>query len=869
MSFLISRARGLFQYGDLEGDSRVSSNGNSVDIEGTGILSANARVRRSRRCLWTGIAICSLLAIIIISAAVKNRHHIKAAAEALMQSVENEQKLDGEVGEVVHYSPQSTGNQFTFNDFYAVSFYPDFFNGSWISDTEILFRDQYGGLSISNVATSETQTVVSHNQARDLHPLDFSFSADRQYLLVKTRSQRVWRRSSYGTYAFVRMNGGRPDSSAIPLLPPHAEVGDEDMNQYLRFVSWAPEGNALAYVDYENNIHYRHSAEAEDIKLTNSGNETVIFNGIPDWVNEEEVFEDNKAMYWSPDGTKLVYGVFNDTLVDIVKLPRYGNWRQDSLNRQGYPFLQYFLFDDFRYPKVGSTNPMVTLWVADVGPPGVSNPIRQQNLPPPISLMSTEHHFTFVEWASNTTVAVNWMNRIQNTTAINLCEVKRDLQCDEVFVMPQREGWVDYKFSVRFNKHNPSRKFLTIMPAATMRHRFRQLFLIDLENNRRTLLTRKDSEVTEILEWTKEDHVYYIGTKENEPGTRHLFRLELGQPEPDCLTCLHKDHVTELSHRPECDYVSASMSKDGTYYVMDCKGPGIPYSCLHHTASNTLLSIWTDNRILENRFSLLDVSSVKYMTVPVTGSTQEASVIIYIPSAVQSQPGKKFPMLVDVYGGPGFQYVDKQWGGYGYPAYMSSSQGVVYVKIDPRGSGFQGDAWRHSVYRNFGSVEVTDTIHVTQWLQNNLDYVDAEKTAIWGWSYGGFLSLSALTQDLSNVFSCGASVAPVVRWELYDTYYTERYMSTLEDNPEGYNTSSPLIGIENLRNKKYMMVHGTHDDNVHYQQSMLLSAALEEKDILFRQQTYPDQDHGIGDYRKHLYHSLTNFFLEECFHSNQ
>jgi len=874
MDFLISRTKGLFQYGDLSGDTRSTNEDSTLDVEGTGILSANNKVRRSRRRMWIGTVICGLVAIIIIVAAVKNRHHLKAAARALIDSVSNEHS---EVETAAGLSSARQGRtKYSFNDFLRYSYYPLPFNGTWVSDTEILFRDRWGGISITNVATSETQTVVSHNLAVSLHLLDFTYSADRQYLLFKTGSTRVWRRSSFGTYSLVRLSGGRTSSQAIPILPPNARRSsdDDDLGQYIRLVTWAPEGNALAYVDYNNNIFYRNSAEAEDIQLTSSGREDIVFNGIPDWVNEEEVFEDHKAMYWSPDGSKLVYGVFNDTLVDVVKLPRYGNWNTKGKNGQGYPFLQYFRFDEFRYPKVSSTNPMVSLWIADVGPPGSSNPIKQQNLPPPLSLMNEEYHYTFVRWATNSTVAVNWMNRIQNTTAINLCDVTSDATCHEVFVFSQEVGWVDYKFDIVFNKYKPAKRFLTIMPAnpsgstGPTEYRFRQLFLIDPDTNSRTLMTSRQSEVTEILEWTAEDHVYYIGTEENQPGTRHLYRLELGQPESDCLTCHHKELMPHLLHRPKCEYVSVHMSKGGSYYVMECKGPGVPFTCLHHTATNTFLSLWVDNVNLENNFSIVDSSSVQYMEVAVPGSQQKAQVTVYLPSAVQTQPGKKFPMLVDVYGGPGSQFVDKQWNAHGYASYLSSSQGVIYVKIDPRGSGFQGDAWRHSVYRNFGSVEVTDTIHVTKYLQDNLDYVDKTRTAIWGWSYGGFLSLSALTKDTTDVFSCGASVAPVVRWELYDTYYTERYMSTLEDNPAGYNSSSPLLNIENMRNKKYLLVHGTHDDNVHYQQSMLLSAALEEKDILFRQQTYPDQDHSIADYRRHLYHTLTNFLLEECFHFN-
>jgi dipeptidyl-peptidase-4 len=167
----------------------------------------------------------------------------------------------------------------------------------------------------------------------------------------------------------------------------------------------------------------------------------------------------------------------------------------------------------------------------------------------------------------------------------------------------------------------------------------------------------------------------------------------------------------------------------------------------------------------------------------------------------------------------------------------------------------------------FGMAEVDSTLEITKYLQTSLPYVDKDRTAIWGWSYGGYLSLSTLISDKQNIFQCGASVAPVTDWTLYDTYYTERYMGLLDDNINGYNRARVFHKLNNLSkyNKKYFVAHGTHDDNVHFQQSMLLSAALEEKDILFRQHAYPDQDHGIGMYHQHLYHTLTDFFKNDCF----
>ena len=867
MDFIVSRARGLFQYGDITGDTRSNSDDNSVDLETerSGIVSANASVRRRRRCIWIGSIVSGLVAIVIIATAVKNRHHIEAAAEALVKSASEE---NSEPSAIQIHSPHSSKRRMNKNDFLRYRFYPEDFNGTWISDTEILFPDQFGGLSINNVATSQIQTVVSHNQFLAIRPVHYEFSADRKYLLVKTSSQRVWRRSSFGSYGLIRMHNGRPSTTNIIPLTPPSKSDDLDLDQYVRLVTWAPVGNAIAYVDYNNNIHYRHSAESEDLQLTNSGNDTVIYNGIPDWVNEEEVFEDNKAIWWSPDGSKLVYGVFNDTLVDIVNLPRYGNYLNEGNNKQGYPFLQYFMLDQFRYPKAGTTNPTVTLWYADVGPPGSQNPITQQRLPPPPSMSNVEHHFSSISWKDDTTVAVMWMNRIQNLSAIAICPLEDNVRCKEVFVLPVRDGWVDYKLKVVFNKYNPSGKFLAILPASSMRYRYRQLFIIDTDRNSRTLLTNREAEVTEIVEWTKDNQVYYVSTLPGDPGARHLFKLQIGAPATICLTCNHQEMVPRLQHRKMCDYVSISMSKKGSYYMMDCKGPDIPYTCLHHTSSNSLLSVWNDNVELEDRLKDVDMPSVQYLDVGVDDSDQKAQVVLYIPPGVDQNDDKELPMLVDVYGGPGFQKVDKQWQGYGFPSYASSSLDIVYAMIDPRGSGFQGDAWRHSVYRNFGSVEVLDTISVTKYLQDNLGFVDDSNTGLWGWSYGGFLTLSALTKDTEGVFKCGATVAPVVKWELYDTIYTERYMSTPHDNPAGYNSSTPLWDLDNLRSKKYYLIHGTHDDNVHYQQSMLLSEALEEKDILFRQQTYPDQDHSIQDYRRHLYHSLSNFFTSDCFRKN-
>ena len=645
-----------------------------------------------------GSLACGLVAIIIIAAAVKNRHHLQAAADALVATAPPTVSLPSK-----QQSESAAG--VTFNDFMRFTFYPDSFNGTWLSDTEIVFRDGAGGLSLMDVAGRETRTLVSHDQWRRLHPVSWALSADRRYLLVQTSSQKVWRRSSFGQYGLLRLSSrGRPTTTRLlPLQPPGVRGDGLDLKQYLRLVSWAPVGNALAFVDYENNIHYQHSAEANSIQLTKSGEDGMVYNGIPDWVSEEEVFEDNKALWWSGDGSRLVYGVFNDTSVEKVSFARYGSWHKDRPNRQGYPYLQYPLSDSLHYPKAGSTNPGVSLWAASVGPVGRESEVTQQRLPGPPSLAAGEHHFTSVTWRDNSTVAVIWMNRVQNQSAVSLCPLggSDTPVCREVFVLPVRDGWVDYKLRIRFNPARPDGRFLAILPAATMRYRYRQLFVIDTEGNSRTLLTRTEGEVTAVLAWLPDDTVYYMATVGGDPGTRHLHRLTIGQPGAgQCLTC------SPAPARQACGYAEVKMSKGGSYYAMDCRGPGIPYSCLHSTQDQAMLDSWADNADLRSRYTTLATPTVQYLQVPVKGTEQRAQVMLFLPPGLDTQGEKQWPLVVEVYGGPGFQKVDKQWQGYNYATYAAGALGVVYAVIDPRGSGFQGDAWRHAVYRQFGSVEV-------------------------------------------------------------------------------------------------------------------------------------------------------------------
>ncbi|EZA55971.1 Venom dipeptidyl peptidase [Ooceraea biroi] len=250
--------------------------------------------------------------------------------------------------------------------------------------------------------------------------------------------------------------------------------------------------------------------------------------------------------------------------------------------------------------------------------------------------------------------------------------------------------------------------------------------------------------------------------------------------------------------------------------------------------------------------------------IPVTGGFS-AQVRLLIPPGADLSGAIKYPMLVYVYGGPdSYQVTEKfniDWG-----TYLVTNKSIIYAAIDGRGSGLMGNDMLFAGYRHLGTVEIIDQINVTRHLQNKLPFIDRARTAIWGWSYGGYATGMTLAMDLKGVFKCGMSVAPVTDWALYDSIYTERFMGlpTVADNLQGYEQGQLLNKVDNIKNKMYYLIHGTLDDNVHYQQSLMLAKVLEQKDILFRQQTYTDEDHGIAQSRAHLYHSLENF-LDECF----
>ncbi|XP_050453789.1 venom dipeptidyl peptidase 4-like isoform X3 [Cataglyphis hispanica] len=750
-------------------------------------------------------------------------------------------------------SPNSTSSRtngapgISLEEWLSGSLSPKSFNGTWISGNEILYRDEIGNLLIYNVSSATSKILLDSNNPALLSSFDHQLSADKKYLLLALNYQKLYRHTYLAHYRIVNL-----ETLTETILAANESTP-------LQLATWGPRGNALIYV-HQNNIYYRPEAEvANDYQITNTGVFGTIYNGVPDWVYEEEVFSSNKALWFSPSGNKIAFGYFDDSNTPIMTIPFYGY--------PGSLTFQYTSAIPIHYPKSGTTNPRVKLFCVDLEMVVQGN-VTLVEIEHPPELSATERILSAVAFPTDNLVYATWMNRVQNEAYFQLCDVDSLLpNCTVALSYSEEKGWVEQFEAPMFNENGTS--FLLILPQKQKNgSNWRHIALVTNATSGKpttTALTSGYFVVTEIVSWDQEDsYLYYLATSKHNSAVQHLYRVSLLDMDHKsvCLTC----NIVREKDGSRCLYNSAIFSTDNSHYVLTCAGPGVPDITIYNKNS-TLLFVWEDNNAVTEIIVERSQPIVQKYKIPVPGGFN-AQVRLLIPPGADLSGSTKYPMLVYVYGGPdSYQVTEKfnmDWG-----MYLVTNKSIIYAAIDGRGSGLMGNDMLFAGYRQLGTVEIIDQINVTRHLQNKLSFIDRTRTAIWGWSYGGYATGMTLAMDLKGVFKCGMSVAPVTDWALYDSIYTERFMGlpTVGDNLQGYEQGQLLNKVENIKNKMYYLIHGTLDDNVHYQQSLMLAKVLEQKDILFRQQTYTDEDHGIAQSRAHLYHSLENF-LDECFQTS-
>lgn len=687
------------------------------------------------------------------------------------------------------------------------------FNGTWISDEELYYTHS-GTLRKYNAATrTDTEFVASK-----LLKGKFTFSPDNTKILQLYAVEEVFRHSLVAKYDVFDIK--TKTSTSI-----HG-------GQKLQHCTWSPQSNRLSYV-YKNNV-YIHNEDGTVTTATSDGVEGVIYNGVPDWVYEEEVLSSDSAMWWSPDGRKLAVGFFNDTEVKTFKYFIYGE--EEPMG------FQYPKEVNLKYPKPGTPNPVVALKIIDLSQ-------KQQStvtIKAPKDLVSLDHILQNVVWADNETVLITWLNRRQNVGSMQLCTVAGN--CHEVKRFEEPGGWISMGTPKCLQK---SRNCIFTYWIDN----WYQAWNLNLKSGENIWKSRGNFTVKRIYGYDEDrNKLYYQATVPGDPSVYHVFSND------ECLTCNLTDVDGAL-----CKSATASFSKKYSYYTAICNGPNPSYSKMFDTLTNTEIILWESNSHFRNMLEKKLRPNIEYLKVPLADGSFGFAKLQLPPNMDQT---KKYPMIVNVYGGPDSVRVTNNFA-VGFDAFATTKREVIYAQIDGRGTGNKGKRLLFSVNNNLGAHEVEDQIYVTKYLQSRFPYIDAERIGIWGWSYGGYMTARTLASDDERVFQCGISVAPVTSWLYYDTIYTERYMGlpTADDNLRKYVESSVLHNVTNFRNHEFLLIHGSADDNVHPQQSLMLAKVLEEQQILFEEMTYTDENHSIGNLLPHLYNTMDHFWMN-CLNLN-
>ncbi len=630
---------------------------------------------------------------------------------------------------------------------------------------------------------------------------DYTFSADESKVLLMTNQTPIYRHSFTADYYVADLTAGTP---ATPLSDP--ALGQQ------RLAVFTPAGDKVAFVR-DNNVFITDGST--ETQVTADGATNQIINGATDWVYEEEFGEDN-GLFWSPDGQRLAYYRFDESNVKEFSMPVYGELYPDPYT--------------FKYPKAGEENSQVSIHVYDLA----SQKGRMVATP-------DLEYIPRIQWTHDATMlAVLMMNRHQNDLRMLVADcAAKSMQIPAVEAFTEScDTYIDVTDNLTF-LDDGDRFVLT-----SERDGYNHLYLFDFEGGA-TQLTRGEWDVIEVAGYdAKRGEIYFTGSMQG-ATQKHLARVNL------------KGQMTVLDDRPGTH--SADFSRTFAYRIHRHHDANTPPTYTLINRKGKEIRVLEDNAGLRATLAEYAVQPKEFFSF-----TNRAGVELngWMIKPANFNPTRAYPVYVNIYGGPGSNMVEDSWSGANYYWHqLLAQEGYIVACVDPRGTQFRGREFEHSTYKQLGKLETEDFIDFGRWLGEQ-DYVDADRIGIQGWSYGGFETLLCMTKG-ADVFSAGISVAPVTNWRYYDTIYTERFMQTPAENESGYDDNSPVF-FADLLEGELLLVHGSGDDNVHFQNSMEMVNALVAAGKDFDFFAYPNRNHGIygGNTRLHLFDMMLDFVKE-------
>ncbi|MCA1762782.1 MAG: S9 family peptidase, partial [Flavobacteriales bacterium] len=653
---------------------------------------------------------------------------------------------------------------------------------------------------------------------------DYTYNPDETKLLLATERESIYRRSSKSHYFAYDLN----EKKLVPI------TGFSKGKQQL--AAFSPTANQVAFVR-DNDLYISDLDENTEEQLTTDGKWGEIINGAIDWVYEEE-FSFHRGFYWSPDGSKIGYYKFDESDVPEFNITYYNDLYPENYN--------------FKYPKAGEKNSEVRVMVYDLA----SNSHAEVDVN-----SEADQYIPRIKWTKNSDLlCVMRMNRLQNKLEFLLANTKNASE-DEISVetvyTETAETYIEINDNLIFL--DDEKHFVWNSEKDGWNH----IYLFDMDGSEVARLTGGDWEVIEFYGVDQENMRVFFSAAIGSPIEKEIYSLDFEKAIQKFKKTGKTVQPSELPKpknlTPNGHTNSAAFSNTFSYFINFESAANQPNHITLRDARGKTVRDLKDNSELKKKVEKLDINPKEFGAFK-TEAGHELNYWMIKPPVFD--PEKEYPVMFMIYGGPGSNTVSNSWGGSNYFWHqMLAQSGFVIISVDPRGTMRRGRDFKHSTYRQLGKLETEDLIYSAKHF-GNLDYIDADRLGIMGWSYGGYMSSLALTKG-ADYFKLGIAVAPVTNWRFYDTIYTERFMRTPQENASGYDDNSPINHVDKLKGH-YLLVHGAADDNVHHQNTMEMINALVEADKQFDLFLYPDRNHGIygGNTRYHLYTKMTNFIKE-------
>ncbi len=642
----------------------------------------------------------------------------------------------------------------------------------------------------------------------------YIMSPDGQKMLIQTNTERIYRRSFASTYYIYSLKNN--------TLEPLSDGGPQQTPV------WSPDGNVVAFVRDNNIFLVKLLYGNAESQVTKDGKRNEIINGVPDWVYEEE-FSTNSSIVFSADSKQVVWIRYDESKVKEYSMPMF-----KGLSPARDEYATYPGFYTYKYPKAGEENSKVSVLSFDIK----SKQTRTLQVP-----LDADGYIPRLKATNDASkVVVFTMNRHQDVLKIYVANPLSTI-CQLVI-----EDKVDKYINENVLSHTTITPNHIVMTSE--RDGLNHVYIYSLTGQLQRKVTPANTVITDVYGYDELTGDLYYAALAEEPTDQRVY-VAHKNGKTDCLT-------------PRKGWSQAIFSSDFKNFICQWSDANTPPSYTLCSNLGKTLSTLIDNKQLAEKYATYDMGSKEFFTFT---TSEGVKLYGYMVKPHDFNAQKKYPVVMYQYGGPGSQQVKNAWGigMSGQGAIMEqylTQQGFIAVCVDNRGTGGRGAAFEKCTYLRLGELEARDQVETALWLGSQA-YVDKSRIAIWGWSYGGWNTLMSMSEG-RPVFRAGIAIAPPTNWRFYDTVYTERFMRTPNENPQGYDEVCPIARASKLSGA-LLICHGLADDNVHYQNTAEYAEALVQADKDFRELIYTNRNHSIygGNTRNHLFRQCVNFFKTE------